>query len=164
MKNLMWRPFLTSALISLALLGRTELAFAQDRGGDNDRLDRLERRVNEMAERQQQFMQRLGNQREQRAPMAQLRGERIHPPMLPPGAPELEPHNPHAVKLAKSLGDALGLLFVIGIICNILMTIWIFTDIRKRGEGSGIFVAMALVAGIPAAIIYALTRIAEKKV
>ena len=53
--------------------------------------------------------------------------------------------------------------FLIGILCNILLAIWIFTDIRKRGEGSGIFVAMALVAGIPAAIIYSLVRIGDKK-
>ena len=55
------------------------------------------------------------------------------------------------------------LLFLIGILCNILLTIWIFTDIRKRGEGSGIFVALALVAGIPAALLYALVRIGDKK-
>jgi len=41
--------------------------------------------------------------------------------------------------------------------------IWIFTDIRKRGEGHGIFVALALLAGIPTAIIYALVRIGDKK-
>jgi hypothetical protein len=163
MKKLRWRMYVTTTLIGLALLGRTGPAFAQDRDGITDRLDRLERRVNEMAERQEQFMQRLGNQRERRAPMAGLRGENFRPPILPPSPPEAGPQNPHAAKLVKGLGDALGLLFLIGIICNILMTIWIFTDIRKRGEGSGIFVAMALVAGIPAAIIYALTRIGEKK-
>jgi hypothetical protein len=54
------------------------------------------------------------------------------------------------------------LIFLGGIICNILMAIWIYTDSRKRGEGSGIFVALALVAGIPAAIIYSLVRIGDK--
>jgi apolipoprotein N-acyltransferase len=63
----------------------------------------------------------------------------------------------------KGLHDALGLLFFIGFICNILMAVWIFTDIRKRGEGSAIFVAMALFAGIFAALIYALTRLGDKK-
>jgi len=63
----------------------------------------------------------------------------------------------------KKLHDFLGLLFLIGLICNILLAIWIYTDIRKRNEGSGIFVALALVAGIPAAIIYALTRIGDRK-
>ena len=45
----------------------------------------------------------------------------------------------------------------------ILLAIWICTDIRKRGEGSGIFIALALLAGVPAAIIYTLVRIGDKK-
>ena len=50
-----------------------------------------------------------------------------------------------------------------GALTSFGLAIWIFTDIRKRGEGSGIFVAIALVAGIPAAIIYALVRIGDKR-
>jgi len=52
---------------------------------------------------------------------------------------------------------------LIGLIFNILLAIWIYTDIRKRGEGSGIFIALALFAGIPAAIIYSIVRIGDKK-
>jgi len=48
------------------------------------------------------------------------------------------------------------------ILCNLLLAVWIFMDIRKRGEGSGIFVVLALVAGIPAAIIYSLVRIGDR--
>jgi hypothetical protein len=42
------------------------------------------------------------------------------------------------------------------------LAIWIFTDIRKRGEGPAIFIAVALIAGIPSAIIYSLVRIGDK--
>ena len=52
---------------------------------------------------------------------------------------------------------------LVGFIFNILVAVWIFTDIRKRGEGSGLFIALALLAGIPAAIIYAIVRIGDKK-
>jgi hypothetical protein len=52
---------------------------------------------------------------------------------------------------------------LVGIVFNILLAVWIFTDIRKRGEGSGIFIVLALLAGIPAAIIYTLTRIGDRK-
>ena len=72
-------------------------------------------------------------------------------------------HQYPANNATKGLHDLHGLIFLIWVICNILLAIWIFTDIRKRNEGSGIFVAMALVAGIPAALIYALTRIGDKK-
>ena len=167
MKSLMWRVYLVAALAGLALSGWAPSVCAQEnRNVPADRLERLERRVNEMAERQEQFMHRLGAQMERQGPMGQPGGENLRPPMMPhPGAPgaPVGPQNMHGAKAAKGLHDLIGMLFLIGIICNILLAIWIFTDIRKRNEGSGIFVAMALVAGIPAALIYSLTRIGDKK-
>ncbi len=41
------------------------------------------------------------------------------------------------------LGDLARLMALVCMVCNVLLAIWIFTDIRKRGEGSGIFVALA---------------------
>jgi len=159
--------YLGVTVVGLVLLGPATSALAQEnRDLTTDRLDRLERRVNEMAGRQEQLMRRLSAQLEHQRPTARPADEHLRQPMLPPGAPGVPatgPQHPRAAKLVKGLSDALGLLFLIGIICNILLAIWIFTDIRKRGEGSGIFVAMALFAGIPAAIIYALTRIGDKK-
>lgn len=167
MKKLIGRLHFMAALAGLALVGMTTPAFAaEDRSAPADQLERLERRVNEMAERQEQFMRQIGAQMERQGAMTQAGSENmrqpmppmqgIHPPMLPGGAPP-------AAKHLKGISDALGLLFLIGIICNILMAIWIYTDIRKRGDGSAIFVAMALVAGIPAAIIYSLVRLGDKK-
>jgi hypothetical protein len=164
MKSLMWRLGLMVGFVSLAVLGLTTSILAQeDRNPPADRLERLERRVNAMAERQERMLRRMGDQMERQGPMAQSPGENLRQPMPPPGAPLPGPHSSPAARLAKGLHDTLGLLFLIGVICNILLAIWIFTDIRKRGEGSGIFVAVALVAGIPAALIYALTRIGDKK-
>ena len=48
-------------------------------------------------------------------------------------------------------------------VCHILLAAWIYTDIRKQGQGNGIFIILALVAGFPAAILYALVRIGDKK-
>ena len=167
MNSLIWRLNFLAAFAGLAMLGRVTPVFAAE-GRDEavERLERLEQRVNQMAEHQEQLMRQVGSQMERlgatvpvgrenmRQPMLPQPG--IHPPMLPAGAPP-------AAKHMKAISDALGLLFLIGIICNILMAIWIFTDIRKRGEGPAIFVAMALVAGIPAAIIYSLVRLGDKK-
>lgn len=164
MKSLISRLSLVVAFVSLTVFGLTTSTLAQeDRNPPGDRLERLERRVNEMADRQEQLLRRISGRMERQGPMTQPGGENLRPPMLPPGAPSTGPQHLPGAKPAKGLHDALGLLFLIGIICNILLTIWIFTDIRKRGEGSGIFIAMALVAGIPAALIYALTRIGDKK-
>ena len=76
---------------------------------------------------------------------------------MPPAAPSA------AAKLAHDLAGLLKLCFLAGFVFNILVAVWIYRDIRKRGDGSGIFIALALLAGIPAAIIYSLVRIAEKK-
>lgn len=81
----------------------------------------------------------------------------------PGGAPA--PLRPYAVA-AKHLEDIAGavkLFLLVAFIFNIVVAIWIFTDIRKRGEGSGLFIALALLAGVPAAIIYAIVRIGDKK-
>lgn len=86
--------------------------------------------------------------------------------MANPGVHSLQPGMvgaPGMVKDRKGLHDLVGLIFLGMLISNILLSVWIYTDIRKRGEGSGIFIALALVAGIPAAIIYSLVRIADKK-
>jgi hypothetical protein len=52
---------------------------------------------------------------------------------------------------------------LVWLVCNVLLASWIFTDIRKLGQGHGIFIALALLAGFPAAILYAVVRIGDKK-
>ncbi len=182
--NNLWRRFsLAVAFAALTMVGWVTpiCAAEEDRGGPGDRLDRLERRVNEMAQRQEQLMQRLEMAREHLGPMAGPGREGFRPPMAGPGrrgmgeptppmggppamgVPEagLPPAGPAQVH--KTLHDLLGLFFLVALIFNILAAVWIFSDIRKRGEGSGIFVALALIAGVPAAIIYAIARSGDKK-
>ncbi len=95
--------------------------------------------------------------------------ERLAQPMPPAGAlalaaPPVAPGSPLVVvKPVKKIADLARLCLLVAFIFNILLAIWIFTDIRKRGEGSGIFIVLALLAGIPAAIIYSLVRIGDKK-
>jgi hypothetical protein len=52
---------------------------------------------------------------------------------------------------------------LVWLVCNVLLASWIFMDIRKLGQGHGIFIALALLAGFPAAILYAVVRIGDKK-
>ena len=183
MKRLSWQLGLAAVCGALTMFGSTAPLFAADEnpGGPVDRLERLERRVNEMAQRQELLMRRLGAQQERQAPMGapgreNLRpmkplrdGARIGKPMPPPGAaalegaPALAGPPPAAAKLAKDIAGLLKLCLLVAFVFNILLAIWIYTDIRKRGEGSGLFIALALLAGIPAAIIYSIVRIGDKK-
>ncbi len=162
MKKTLWSVCTLTLLASLILLGRPATARAAE-GDDQARLERLEHRLNELAQRQEQMMNRLGAPAERRSQMASPEGSPLRPQLAPPAAPPTAPAAPAANRACKGLHDLLGMLFFIGMICNILLAVWIFTDIRKRGEGSGIFIVLALFAGIPSAIIYALTRIGDRK-
>jgi hypothetical protein len=178
MKSIAWRLSLTAALAALAWSGSTAAVFAAepDRGGPGERIERLEQRVNEMAQRQEQLLRRLGAQQErqgpagapgregirQRGPFPGLRDMPRPQQGAVPAAPPAPPVST-GPKAGKEIADLIKLCFFVGFIFNILIAIWIFSDIRKRGEGSGIFVALALLAGIPTAIIYAIVRIGDKK-
>jgi hypothetical protein len=183
MNNLSWRLGLTAMCAALTMFGRVTpvCAAEEDRGGPGDRLERLERRVNEMTQRQEQLMHRFGEAQERMGPMGAPGQEGFRPPMAGPGRrglgrptppmggppamgvpePGVPPVGP--AQAHKTLHDLLGLFMLVALVFNILAAIWIYSDIRKRGEGPGIFIALALIAGIPAALIYAVVRIGDKK-
>ena len=103
-------------------------------------------------------------------PANRLRGRAgFGQPMPPAGVPALADGPASASGPAHDSNahkDIVGLIrfcCLVAFIFNILIAIWIFTDIRKRGEGSGIFIVLALLAGVPAAIIYALVRIGDRR-
>jgi hypothetical protein len=127
--------------------------------------ERLEQRFNQMAERREQFLRQDGTQGGRVGPKLQGPAPHLRPPLGQPPAnrPLMPPEGaPLSARPLKGLHDALGLVVLVWIVCNILMAIWIFGDIRKRGEGSALFGVMALFAGIPAAVIYALVRIGDR--
>jgi hypothetical protein len=183
MKRLSLWLGLATACIALTIFGRATPVFAAepDQGGPADRLERLERRVNEMAQRQEQLMRRLGAQQEGQAPMGAPNRQNMRPPtslpgraglgqpMPPAAAPEMAPTPPSTPSTAHDANAHQGLVGLIKFCClvafvfNLLVAIWIFTDIRKRGEGSGLFIVLALLAGVPAAIIYAIVRIGDRR-
>ena len=183
MKSISWQLGLAAAFAALTMFGRATPAMAadEDQGGPGDRIERLERRVNEMAQRQEQLLRRLEEQQQRQAPMGAMgRGDMrpgrtfrgragIGQPMPPAGAPAFAgvPAPAAAPAPAATCGRDLArlvkLCLLVALVFNILLAVWIYTDIRKRGEGSGIFIALALLAGIPTAIIYSIVRIGDKK-
>ena len=56
-----------------------------------------------------------------------------------------------------------GLLMVMCLVVNILVAIWVFQDIRTRGTGSGIWIVIALIAGLLGALVYAVVRLGDVK-
>ena len=158
MRSLLWKLCLMAGISGLALFGKATPVFAaaDNPAGSDERLQRLEQRLNDLVARQEQILRRLGAAPERPGPGPAPGSANIGPVPQPAG-----PNAPLAVSIHR-LGDAARLLLLGCIVCNILLAVWIFTDIRKRGEGSGIFVVLALMAGIPTAIIYSLVRIGDR--
>lgn len=47
------------------------------------------------------------------------------------------------------------------IIVHILVAVWVYQDIRKRNSGSGIWIVIALLAGLLGVLVYAVVRIGD---
>jgi hypothetical protein len=56
-----------------------------------------------------------------------------------------------------------GLLMVMCLVVHILVAVWVFQDIRTRGTGSGIWIVIALIAGLLGALVYAVVRLGDAK-
>jgi hypothetical protein len=48
------------------------------------------------------------------------------------------------------------------IIVHILVAIWVYQDIRKRNAGSGIWIVIALLAGLIGVLVYAVVRLGDE--
>jgi len=46
-------------------------------------------------------------------------------------------------------------------VVHILAAIWVYKDMRERSAGSGIWIAIALLAGLFGALVYALVRLGD---
>jgi hypothetical protein len=84
---------------------------------------------------------------------------------------ELERQNRPAVGPGKACpmgrgrcqsGKACGVLMLAMGIINILLTAWVYQDIRRRNTGSGLWIIITLMAGLFGAAVYALVRIGDK--
>ena len=56
-----------------------------------------------------------------------------------------------------------GLLMAMCLVVHILVAVWVFQDIRKRGTGSGIWIVIALISGLLGALVYAVVRLGDVK-
>src|SRR5947207_15771731 len=144
----------------LILSGNRTAALADD--GDRDmgqRLERLERQMHQLAERQAQLNPGPAASREFRPPG----GPQFEAPGRPPSDPQMPQAGPSCRGPGRCLHRLAGAAVFILAVIHIMLAVWVFTDIRKRGEGSGLFIVLALLAGIPGTILYALIRIGDRK-
>jgi hypothetical protein len=127
------------AAIALITSGNCTTAWADEKT-DRDlsqRLDRLEQQVHQLADRPAQPDR----------PPGPMMGQQCYYPM--------GRHNPVCCFFK--------MLLVVLAIVHVLLALWVYGDIRKRGEGSGIFIVLALLIGIPGTALYLLARIGDRK-
>lgn len=61
-------------------------------------------------------------------------------------------------KCMKHFGGLMALCLVV----HLLLTIWVYQDIRQRNAGSGLWIVITLLTGLLGALVYAVARIGEK--
>ena len=55
------------------------------------------------------------------------------------------------------------LLLLLCLVIHILVAIWVYTDIRRLNRGSGIWIIIALLAGLLGALVYAVVRLGDNR-
>jgi len=53
------------------------------------------------------------------------------------------------------------LLLLVIVVVHILAAVWVYHDIRQRGCGSGLWVAISLLAGLLGTLVYAVVRLGD---
>jgi len=54
-------------------------------------------------------------------------------------------------------------LLILCFVVHILVAVWVYQDIRKRKAGSGIWIVLALLAGLLGALVYAIVRLGDSR-
>ncbi len=54
-------------------------------------------------------------------------------------------------------------LLLLVLVVHILCAVWVYQDIRRRAGGSGIWIVIALLAGLLGTLVYAVVRLGEKQ-
>ena len=55
----------------------------------------------------------------------------------------------------------LGFLLLVCAIVHILVAVWVYMDIRQLNSGSGIWIVIALLTGLPGVLVYAIVRLGD---
>ena len=74
---------------------------------------------------------------------------------------ELEKHKIELERMRRGHKHKKHPLLFLVVVVHILVAVWVYQDIRKRNAGSGIWIVIALVAGLLGVLVYAVVRIGD---
>ena len=75
---------------------------------------------------------------------------------------ELEERQIEVDRLREGHEPKMKPFLLLVMIVHILMAIWVYQDIRKRNAGSGIWIVIALLAGLLGVLVYAVVRLGDE--
>jgi cytochrome c-type biogenesis protein CcmH/NrfG len=58
-------------------------------------------------------------------------------------------------------GGGIAVLLILCAVVHILVAVWVYQDIRQRSAGSGLWIVLGLLAGLLAALVYAVVRLGD---
>lgn len=101
----------------------------------------------EMQERKMELEQRQGKMEMDRR-MAEL---------------ELAKRKMELAPMQKAHKPGPGLLLLGIVVVHILCAVWVYQDIRQRGCGSGLWIVIAILAGLLGTLVYAIVRLGDSE-
>jgi len=110
---------------------------------------------------QQQPQPWRGPLRQHFQPPAMQHQPAVQPPCLAPAAP-CAPTAQRVCPVAQKCQRMMGLFFLVCLTIHILLSVWVYQDLRRRNTGSGIWIVITLLAGLFGAAVYALVRLGDK--
>lgn len=149
MRTIRLSLFALPAIAALIFIGLQTSVLAQEQGqhDDGDRVERQERDESRVAGRPGNFDQRRG------------------PECGPQGCRHDGRWQGHDGRGCRSgIRCVIRTVVAVMVVVHVLLAVWVFGDIRKRGEGSGIFIVLTLLIGVPGAALYMLARIGDRKI
>ncbi|MBM3860592.1 MAG: hypothetical protein FJ395_13205 [Verrucomicrobia bacterium] len=147
--------------LSLAVVAMLLVAGASARPDEGDRrlmerLERMEQQVQRLSAMQDRSPGRIGRPDGPRGPLCPPAMQASRP--MPPSGPAC----PVTPRHMQKIGCAVRTLIFLAIVVNIILAVWVYSDTRKQSESRGIFIVLVLLAGLPAAILYALIRLGDR--
>ncbi len=119
--------------------------FGQERGHE-DREFQMQMRRREMEKQEREAQMQDFELEERGIQLEHLRRPKEHP--------EHDKHNDKG-------GACLLLLLVL--VVHILLAVWVYQDIRRRGCGSGIWIVIAVLTGLLGTLVYAVVRLGDSE-
>lgn len=167
----MKRSIFLGFLISL-LLGA--YIFAEEVYGGGSRRDpaqaapRRRRAQQPMEQQMKQKMHEMQMKMEHQAMELKEARERLRDAEIQREAEEIEMMHPgmhpkESCCMCQQLRGLLGPMMIICFVVHILLTIWVYRDLQRRKTGSGLWIVIVLLTGLPGAIAYSIVRIGDIK-